>query len=109
MALQAKGDEFAKQTLRQLRDVSDIDRYDIRECKFGLTMLEDLDLSGELARLTCEAAFIHGESDAVLPLGAGRTAASLCNARFYTIPAAGHAPHVSHPQQVSGVILDSLR
>lgn len=109
LALQAKGDEFAKHTLRQLRDVSAIEDYDLGECEFGLAMLEDLDLSGELAHMACDAAFIHGESDAVLPIAAGRTAANLCNAQFHAIPSAGHAPHVSHPQQVSSVIMDSFR
>lgn len=106
LSLQATGDEFTQSTTRRLREVSPIKTYDYYECSLGLSLMENLDLGAELKRLPCKVAFIHGECDAVLPIQAGRTAAALCNAAFYSIPVAGHAPHVSHPHQISELILN---
>ena len=104
LSLQTKGDEFAQSTLRQLREVSPVTTYDFHECKLGLSLLGKLDLTEELKQLSCATAFVHGECDAVLPVEAGRAAAALCGAKFFSIPEAGHAPHVSHPQHVSKII-----
>ncbi len=108
LTLQTKGDEFAQTALRQLRASLPVDRYDYNECDLGLSMLANLNLDRELKRLPCSAGFIHGECDAVLPVRAGRAAAAKSGAKFYSIPAAGHAVHVSHPQLVSEYILDIL-
>ena len=108
LALQTKGDEFAQSALRQLRDILPVDQYDFNECDLALSMLANLDLNSELKRLPCSAKFIHGECDAVLPVQAGRAAAAKCGAKFYSIPAAGHVVHVSHPQTVSKHILEFL-
>lgn len=106
LALQVKGDEFSKTTLRQLRAASCIDLYNLDECRFGLTLLQELDLVVELKQLSSELAFVHGECDAVLPICAAQKSAELSNAKFYSIPAAGHAPHVSHPEEVANFIMD---
>ncbi len=108
LALQAKGDEFSKQTLIELREHCQLEQYNIEECRHGLRLLEYADYTNELTRLRCDSLFIHGECDAVLPLSAGRYAASLINSNLLTVPAAGHAPHVSHPLQVAEFITRHL-
>lgn len=106
LALQVKGDEFSKTTLRQLRAANSIDLYNLDECRFGLSLLQELDLVAELKQLSSALAFVHGERDAVLPICAAQNSADLGNAEFYSIPAAGHAPHVSHPEEVANFIMD---
>ena len=108
LALQTKDDEYSQSALRQLRNILPVEQYDFNECDLGLAMLANLDLNSELKRLPCSAGFIHGECDAVLPIQAGRAAAAECGAKFYSIPAAGHAVHVSHPQLVAEIILNYL-
>ena len=109
IALQAKGDEFAQSALRRLRATLPLDRYDYNECGLGLSLLANLNLDKELKRLPGIAGFIHGECDSVLPVQAGRAAAAECGVKFYSIPAAGHAVHVSHPKLVSENILKLLQ
>ena len=108
LALQTKDDEYGQSTLRQLRKILPVEQYDLKECELGLSLLANLNLNSELKRLPCSAGFIHGERDAVLPIQAGRAAAAVCSAKFYSIPAAGHAVHMSHPQLVSEIILNFL-
>ena len=107
-ALQVRGDEFSKMTLQQLRKHCRIEDFDLAECQHGLKLLGQLDLSSELVNLSCTSIFIHGEYDAVLPFSAGRLAASKANAKFYSVPAAGHALQISHPQVVAKFIAENI-
>ena len=108
LALQSKGDEFSKVTLKRLREYSCIEEFKIDECRHGLNLLSQLDLSIELGQLECPKIFIHGEGDVILPIQAGQHAAKLANAELVSIPLAGHAPHVSHPDQINDLLLNYL-
>ena len=107
-ALQVRGDKFAKETLQQLRTYCEIKEFNLEECAYGLNLLGQLDLSDELIKLPCKSLFIHGECDAVLPVAAGRLAASKVDAKFYSIPLAGHIPLLSHPQVVAKYLLENI-
>ena len=108
LTLQAKGDEFAKTTLQQLRKYCRMEDFDLAECQYGLNLLGKLDLSNELINLSCKSVFIHGECDAVLPCSEGREAASKAKAKFYLVPSAGHAVQVSHPQILAHYISENI-
>ena len=104
LALQTMGDEFSKATLQQFHQHCRIENFNLDECRHGLNLLEQSDLSQELQQLSCPKIFIHGDGDAVLPIQAGHQAAKLANGEFYSIPNAGHAPHVSHPSKVNELL-----
>lgn len=106
LTLQTKGDEFGKTTLQDLRKHCRIEIFNLDECRHGLNLLAQSDLSQELQQLSSPKIFIHGEGDAVLPIQAGLHAAKLADTELYAIPHAGHAPHVSHPSQVNELLFD---
>lgn len=68
----------------------------------ALAALETLrisDLRSELAGLPLPALVMHGTEDRIVPLGAGHYLADMLpQARFQTLPRAGHAPFLSDPQ-----------
>lgn len=71
----------------------------------GLTMLATADLRGGLGALDLPALVLHGEADAIVPVGAGRAlAAALPRARLVTLPGLGHAPHLSRPAEVAALV-----
>lgn len=98
------GDEHAEQATTLLRQACNVDQYDMQECAYALNHLGALDLSRQLTELNCSISFIHGENDAVLTLEAARQAAQQVNSELYVLPATGHAPHISHPQEVADLI-----
>jgi pimeloyl-ACP methyl ester esterase len=76
----------------------------------GLEVLATADLRGGLPALTLPALVLHGEADAIVPVGAGRAlAAALPRARLVTFPGLGHAPHLSRPDLVAGAVADFAR
>ena len=69
------------------------------------------DLAGRLGQIGCPALVIHGANDERVPLA---QAEQLCKglrgaAPLVTIEGAGHAPGVTHPDQVNGPLLAFLR
>jgi pimeloyl-[acyl-carrier protein] methyl ester esterase len=71
----------------------------------GLEVLATADLRGGVGRVTAPALVIHGEADAICPVGAGRAlAAALPSARLATLPGAGHACFVSREAEVAELL-----
>ena len=70
------------------------------------TLLEREDLTDRLTGIAAPALVIHGTADAAIPTElAERLATGLPNCRgFVTIPDAGHASNVSHPEPVNEAI-----
>lgn len=104
LTLQVSGDEFAKTALARLKKICPFEQYNLRECRLGLTLLNDLDLTDQLIGLDCDTIFIHGEQDAVVQSTAAKHVAMLSQAPIHMISHAGHVPHVSHAQQVTEII-----
>jgi pimeloyl-[acyl-carrier protein] methyl ester esterase len=102
LALQARGDDRARETLRLLR--SRLDSHgapDQRALAAGLGILRDADLRDALPRIALPVLVIAGEHDRLTPPDAGRELASgLPEARFRLIERCGHAPFLSHPAEV---------
>jgi pimeloyl-[acyl-carrier protein] methyl ester esterase len=67
----------------------------------GLDLLAAADLCAALPTIQTRTLVIHGDADAVCPLGAGRAlAAGMPRARLLTLPGAGHAPFLSQEDRV---------
>jgi pimeloyl-[acyl-carrier protein] methyl ester esterase len=107
LALQARGDERAFETLRLLR--RNLDAHgppDPRALAAGLEILRTADLRGVLPGIALPALVIAGQRDRLTPPAAARALASMLpNAAFVEIAHGGHAPFLSHGRQV----LDEVR
>jgi pimeloyl-[acyl-carrier protein] methyl ester esterase len=110
LALQAHGDENATGALRQLRSkLATRGEPDRRALETGLQILRDADLREGLPRITQPALVIAGEYDRLTPPEAGRElACALPAARFHLVERAGHAPFLSHADDVVAEVLPFL-
>jgi pimeloyl-[acyl-carrier protein] methyl ester esterase len=71
----------------------------------GLELLAATDLRGDLPALALPALVLHGEADAISPVGAARAMAALLpRARLQLFPGLGHAPHLSRPAEVAAAV-----
>ncbi len=104
LTLLAKGDESARTSLRFLKKACDFENYDLKECGYGLALLQQLDLLETLKTLQCNTSFIHGASDAVVSLVSAQHAAYISDSPLSIISGAGHAPHISQPDAVARII-----
>jgi pimeloyl-[acyl-carrier protein] methyl ester esterase len=110
LALQTRGDEHALETLRALRGkLASHGEPDPRALAAGLEILRTADLRDALPRLAVPALVIAGEHDRLTPPGAGRElAAQLPMARFQLVARSGHAPFLSHADEVLAEVLGFL-
>ena len=68
-----------------------------------------VDLSLVLDRITCPTLLIWGANDKTTPLSAGkRIHEGIKGSRISIIPDARHSPHITHPQQVAGLIKNEV-
>ena len=102
LALQTRGDEHMLETLRMLRGrLSAHGEPDPRALAAGLEILRSADLRDALPHIALPSLVIAGEHDRLTAPGAGHElAAQLPSARFRMIERSGHAPFLSHPDQV---------
>ena len=110
LALQTRGDEHALETLRLLRSkLASHGEPDRRALATGLDVLRSADLRDDLPHVTLPALVIAGDHDRLTLPGAGRElAARLPMARFRSIERSGHAPFLSHPDEVLAEVLGFL-
>ncbi len=110
LALQTLGDENAAQALRALRSrLGTHGEPDARALAAGLGILRAVDLRDDLSRIAQPALVIAGERDRLTPPQAGRELAmGLPAARFHLIERAGHAPFLSHPDEVLAEVVPFL-
>lgn len=102
LSLQAGNGDAGRETVRRLRAVlaegGDPAPTALRE---GLRLLAETDLRAQLTGIGVPALVLHGGRDRLAPPGAGKhLAAHLAQARFALIPPAGHAPFLSHPEEI---------
>lgn len=75
----------------------------------GMRVLEQLDLRPQVPRLTQPALLVAGRHDRVtLPGAAHWLASALPRASLLELPRAGHAPHISHADEVAAALRDFL-
>lgn len=75
----------------------------------GLELLRTADLREGLAAIDVPAWIVHGGRDRLTPPGAaGFLAARLPQARAHIIDGAGHAPFLSHPAEVAGLVRELI-
>lgn len=76
----------------------------------GLELLAMLDLRKDIHRLKTPCLVIHGESDRIIPIGAGRfLAEALADAELVVFPNCGHAPFLTFPEKFDLTLEDWCR
>lgn len=106
LALQTLGDASRRRLLPQLEAAA----IAHSECPLpaladGLKILAESDLRGRLAEIGQPVRLIHGEDDALMPVGAAHgLAAALPQARLTVYERCGHAPLLSRPNDCAAEI-----
>ncbi len=110
LALQARGSERARDTIRTLSARLFEHTEPLPEALHGgLALLRDTDLRPALAHICCPTLIIAGARDTLIPLAAAETLVlMLKSARLHVIHGAGHAPLLSHPQEFVQAVNDFL-
>lgn len=111
LALQVKGSEAARDTLRTLRrELAQRPEPVPAALAVGLDLLRDTDLRDRIGTLACPTLWLFGQRDTLVPAAASENIARLLpQARRRVIAGAAHAPFLSHPQETGGTIADFLR
>lgn len=101
LALEVNGDEHALQCLRELR-ARLFERGEPTHAALekGLQILEHTDLRDQLSRITCPSFWIAGSRDRLVPAAAMAWAAEASRGRFHRVARAGHAPFITHREEV---------
>lgn len=108
LALEAFGLADARARVRQLRALA-LERGapSPRVLAEGLRLLESTDLRPRLSTLEIPNLWVAGRRDRVVsPLAMQAAAALAPAARFMQIEHAGHAPFLTHPQEVAAALLE---
>lgn len=111
LAVQSRGSEKGREELRALReDLFAHGEPHPAALAGGLEILRSADLRAHLADIQQPALVIHGERDTLAPLAAAEfTTQQLPHGKLLAIPGAGHAPFISHPDEVVKALLGFLR
>jgi pimeloyl-[acyl-carrier protein] methyl ester esterase len=106
LALQVRGSDAARDTLRQLReDLATKPPPQPAALALGLEVLRDEDLRGQLPDIHCPALWLFGSHDALVPAKvAARVELLMPGAQTEIIAGAAHAPHLSHPAETAQAI-----
>jgi len=109
LALQAQGSSAVREVLTTLRRrLLDQPRPPAGVLEAGLASLQQQDLRADIAGLTLPVTLIHGSGDKLAPLAAARwLAETLADARLHEIQGAGHAPFLSHADEVAAIIAEA--
>lgn len=110
IALEAFGSDHMRAELRMLRDaVLAHGEPSPRGLAEGLQVLEDSDLRAALPALRMPSLWIAGRRDRLVDPQAMRAAAGIApDGRFVQVEHAGHAPFLTHADEVANALLDFL-
>lgn len=108
LALQVRGAEHERETLRLLRDeLAKRPPACAEGLAQGLRLLLETDLRPRLAQLACPSHWIYGARDTLAPAAlCAEIARLLPDARCDVVAGAGHAPFLSHPGRSLELLLD---
>ena len=111
LALQARGDVHARDTVRVLRQqLAEGGQPDPKALCAGLSILRESDLVSRLEALTCPVLLIGGEYDMLVPEAAlQRMAKNIPQAQLHIIKGAAHAPFISHREACVNAIMPFLK
>jgi len=106
LALETLGSERAQQELRELK-AHVFERGDpaLPVLEHGLDILQSTDLRSRLPALTMPSLWIAGRRDRLVPAAAMRWAAGQSPHGEFTEIASGHAPFLSHADEVAAAIV----
>lgn len=101
LALEVHGDEHAMACLRALR-ARLFERGEPAPAALmqGLQTLQNIDLRDQMARIDCPSLWIAGSRDRLVPAAAMQWAAQAARGRFHSVARAGHAPFITHREEV---------
>jgi len=105
-ALMLQGDELdRRQCLGIVRQAVDR-RHPASQAglRSGLHLLEGLDLRAALPDIRVPTLVVHGSADAVTPVGAAQYLAAHLPVATLCILQAGHAPHLTRPQEFNQLV-----
>jgi len=107
LALEVHGDAGARQEIRWLRQrLAERPPCDPRILVDGLALLADTDHRAELPRLALPSLWIGGQRDRLVPWQALQPAADqAADGQFLRIDRAGHAPFLSHADEVAAALV----
>ena len=110
LALQVMGSEDQKQILRDLKSsLFSRGEPDQQALMAGLNLLKEVDLRSMMSAISVPVQLVGGERDKLVPHTALPCMAELLNTReMHIIKGAGHAPFLSHPQQLIKIIQSFL-
>ncbi|HLQ25698.1 MAG TPA: pimeloyl-ACP methyl ester esterase BioH [Acidiferrobacterales bacterium] len=110
LSLQLGTKEQSRALLRELRDLLLMHGApQPGALQAGLNILCGTDLRAELPSIQVPVQIVHGARDKLVPLAAAQyLAAQLPHARLAVLPAAGHAPFLSHARDFTEVLLPFL-
>jgi pimeloyl-[acyl-carrier protein] methyl ester esterase len=101
LALEVHGDEHATACLRELRarlfERGEPARAALEQ---GLQILEHTDLRDHLSRIACPNLWIAGSRDRLVPATAMEWSAHSARGSFHSVARAGHAPFITHREEV---------
>ncbi len=107
LMLEAQGSDHVRDELRQLR--ADVYAHGEPEAAVlcdGLALLEDSDLRALLPHLAMPSAWIAGRRDRLVSPAAMTDAAALApHAQVHVVQSGGHAPFLSHADEVAAALL----
>lgn len=111
LSLQMGAGEAGRAAARRLRALlSARGEPALAALRTGLQLLAQTDLRADLPAVTAPALVLHGTHDRLAPPAAATFLAQhLPAARLALIPAAGHAPFLSHPDESWAVLKEFLR
>src|SRR5699024_8075604 len=106
IALEAFGSDHAKEELRTLRDGLFARGEPAAEVLAdGLRLLQDADLRSDLPGMPVPSLWLAGRRDRVVDPRAMRAAAELApQASFQQVEHAGHAPFLTHAEEVADAV-----
>ena len=111
LALQVRGDEQARETLRLLRqELAQRPVARSSALKLGLRLLLETDLRPHLHHIACPSLWLLGERDTLVPAAMGEDLEALAirDASISRLAGCAHAPFLSHPDQSLGILQDFL-
>ena len=106
LALQVWGSDDQKQALRDLKQkLFNHGEPDARALSMGLSLLQNVDLRDAVQQMQQDVLLIGGERDTLVPSAGLLDFGQALNAsQVKIIKGAGHAPFISHTEQVSDLI-----
>ena len=105
LALEAHGSDRMRADLRELRaHVFERGEPDPEVLGSGLALLEHGDCRAELSRLNMPSLWIAGRRDRLVPWQGMQQAAELAGGEFKRVEQGGHAPFLSHADEMATLI-----